>query len=202
MGDKIIVDLFRRAYQATVYNVDNGKVIGVKLEYTSEPVTQTSGTGLRITAANTLGSGGQISVSTSANLAVTAQFTGNRIDTSDVTQIDQPIIKKYNHFTTYTEFKQPATKQERIHVQVSLKKDLSVKSGVILQNVSNALYSLFDLSPNYIGQGLKLSKIYTTVMDVDGVEWCKVVIPTSNIEIAINEFLVPSEIKVIDVTEA
>ena len=64
-----------------------------------------------------------------------------------------------------------------------------------------SVYQLFNLKPDSIGQGIKLSKLYTTIMSVEGVEWCKVIEPTGNIDVEINELLVPSKINIIDVTE-
>lgn len=201
IGDTIRITNLSRTMQATVCNVDdNGAAIGIKLEAISGE-TSAHGTGLVIELEDLAGHNGTIQIASDTNLSVTAGFTGNRLDTASVNLFDQPTIKKYNHFTTYLEFQQPAVKPEDIIVQVSLEKNTSKTSGIIIQDVKNALYSLFDLTPDCIGKGLKLSKIYTTIMNVDGVAWCKVLTPSSNIETAINELLVPGTIKIIDVTE-
>lgn len=201
IGDTIRLTNLYTTMLATVCNVDgNGAVTGVKVEAISGD-TSTYGTGLVIELQDTAGHNGTIDISSETNLSITAAFAGNRLDTASVNLFDQPTIKKYNHFTTYLEFQQPLIQQEDITVQVSLKKDTSETSGIILQNVKNALYSLFDLLPDCIGKGMKLSTIYTTVMSVDGIEWCKVTTPTSNIDVAINVLLVPANIRVINVTE-
>lgn len=201
VGDKVHVSIESMEYMATIYTVDAGEVKGLKLEVADSSESSTHGTGLVISMPNRNGRGGKIRIDSSENLTVTATFTGNRIDSEDLTQMDQPIIKKYNHFTTYIEFKQPAIRQEELLVQVSLQRDLAVTSGIVIQNISNALYQLFNLKPDSIGQGIKLSKLYTTIMNVEGVEWCKVIEPTGNIDVEINELLVPSKINIIDVTE-
>jgi len=204
IGDTIRLTNLYRPMLVTVCNVDgSGAVTGVKIETTTGE-TNTQGTGLVIGLQDTNGHNGTIEITSEYNLSITAEFTGNRLDTASVNTFDQPTIKKYNHFTTYLEFQQPTIKQESIVVQVSLTKDTSETSGIIVQNVKNALYGLFDLTPDCIGKGLKLSDIYTTVMSVEGVAWCKVVTPTSNIDVAINELLVPGGedgIRVLDITE-
>ena len=214
LWDKVVVNARNTSYQGLVCKVgSSGEVLGLRLDVSSTLENKrlsgntyidlpNTATGLSVYCASTAGRGGTISITSDSNLSIAAAFTGNRMDTATINLFDQPIIKKYNHFTTYLEFQQPAMRPESITVQVSLNKMTSTTSGIIIQNVKNALYSLFDLKPDSIGKGLKLSKIYTTVMDVKDVEWCKVVTPTGNIETAINELLVPSDIRIINVTEA
>ena len=215
LWDKVIVSAGGKSYQGLVCKIGaGGSVAGLRLDVSTNLENKRldgsgnyidlpdTATGLAVYVASTAGRSGNISIASNSNLSISATFTGNRMDSSTVSLFDQPIIKKYNHFTTYTEFQQPSMRPEGIIVQVSLSKNTSTTSGIILQNVKNALYSLFDLKPDSIGKGLKLSKIYTTVMEVKDVEWCKVITPVGNIETAINELLVPADIRVIDVTEA
>ena len=207
VGDKVAVYTNLATYQGTVCNVSTeaehvGEVLAIKLEHTENAINNTSGTGLRINAPHTAGNGATLKIETKDNLGISAAFTGNKMDLSAVALFDQPIIKEYNHFTTYLEFEQPEIKQQSIVVNVSLAKNTSTTSGIILQNVKNALYNLFNLKPDSIGKGLKLSTIYTTIMSVKDVEWCKVLLPVGNVDTAINELLVPATIKIIDVTEA
>lgn len=202
IGDVIRLTNLYTTMWATVCNVDgSGAVTGVKITTSSDTVNA-HGTGLVIGLEDLAGHNGKIQVTSDTNLSVTAAFTGNRLDTASTNLFDQPTIKKYNHFTTYLEFQQPTVIPVDIDVQISLVQNTSITSGVILQNVKNALYSLFDLTPDRIGKGLKLSKIYTTIMAVEGVAWCKVITPTSNLDVAINTLMVPGDFTIINVTEA
>ena len=140
-------------------------------------------------SANGQGAGGTIKILSENNLQVTVQFTGNRIDTNDINKIDQPIINKYNHFTTYTEFVQPEANPVSITLDVSLDTSSSRSSGMIIQEVKNAVASLFEITPDFLGSGLKVSDIYTAVMAVPGVNWCLVTSPTNNIEVKQNELM-------------
>lgn len=138
---------------------------------------------------NGQGSGATIKVNSENNLQVTASFTGNRIDTNDINKIDQPIINKYNHFTTYTEFVQPEANPISITLDVELDTSSSRSSGIIIQEIKNAVASLFEIKPNFLGSGLKISDIYTAVMGVPSVKWCLVTSPTNNVEVKQNELM-------------
>ena len=167
-------------------------------DYTfSNTSTNHSGTGLRLKVVSTpatTGTGATIFITSNNNLEIDASFTGNRIDTADVNYYDEPIIKQYNHFTTYLEFVQPEIIQQGIHVQVAIEKNSKVASGIVIQNVRNNILKLFDITPDYIGKGIKLSDIYKAVTDTEYVSWCKVLKPTDNIAIDVNGILVSSDI--------
>lgn len=151
--------------------------------------------------ADTAGSGATISITSSDNLYVQASFTGNRIDTSDVNYYDEPIIKKYNHFTTYLEFKQPEIYPQGIRAQISIDKNAQVAAGVVIQNVKNNITELFDITPDYIGKGLKLSDIYKAISKTEHVSWCKVLNPIDNVEGATNRIIVLSGITIEEVID-
>lgn len=156
-----------------------------------------SGTGLQlkvVATPATVGTGATILITSKNNLDIEASFTGNRIDTADVNYYDEPIIKQYNHFTTYLEFVQPEIIQQGIRVQVAVEKNATVSSGIVLQNVRNSILKLFNITPDYIGKGIKLSDIYKAVTDTENVAWCKVLKPVDNIAINVNSLLVSSDI--------
>ena len=163
----------------------------------TEPADNSAGTGFELNlittcmsgSSNGQGTGATIKIISENNLQVTASFTGNRIDTNDINKIDQPIINKYNHFTTYTEFVQPEASPVAISLDVSLDTTSSRSSGMIIQEIKNAIASLFEITPDFLGSGLKVSDIYTTVMAVPGVNWCIVTSPTNNIEVKQNELM-------------
>ena len=163
----------------------------------SETSTDHSGTGLKlvvVSARATQGSGATILIKSNNNLEIDASFTGNRIDTADVNYYDEPIIKEYNHFTTYLEFVQPEIIQQGIRVQVAVNKSAKVTSGIVLQNVRNNILKLFEITPDYISKGIKLSDIYKAVTDTENVAWCKVLKPTDNVAVNVNGILVASDI--------
>lgn len=182
-------------------------------EYTGEHQTTlvsspegSSGTGLVVELSSTLksgvdgvaGSGGTIQITSTNNLQLEASFTGNRIDTQDINYLDQPIISQYNHFTTYLEFKQPEITQVTIRVEAELSTTATITSGIILQNIKNNIQNLFNITPDYIGKGLKLSDIYTAVMKTEHVTWCRVLTPLDNIDVEKNGLLIASNITVVE----
>ena len=198
-GARIVVD-----------NVSNGKITAFHwltpyittnalddLTASTEPADNSVGSGFKFKIITKqlsgssvgIGSGGTIDIKSNSNLIVTTAFTGNRIDTNDINKVDQPIINKYNHFTTYTEFVQPEAHPVSISLDVSLDTSYSRSSGIIIQEIKNAVTHLFDITPDFLGSGLKVSDIYTTVMSVPGVNWCLVTSPTNNIEIKQNELM-------------
>ena len=161
-----------------------------------------SGTGLKLVVVSTpatTGTGATINIMSNNNLEIDASFTGNRIDTADVNYYDEPIIKQYNHFTTYLEFVQPEIIQQNIRVQVAVNKSAKVTSGIILQNVRNSILKLFEMTPDYIGKGIKLSDIYKAITDTENVAWCKVLNPSDNVIVDINGILVSGDIAIEEV---
>lgn len=161
-----------------------------------------SGEGLSVVVTNTAdteGSGATILISSSNNLYTQASFVGNRIDTEQVNYFDEPIIKQYNHFTTYLEFVQPEIIQVGIRAQVSIDKNATVTSGIVIQNIKNNIAKLFDITPDYIGKGLKLSDIYKAITDTEFVSWCKVLSPIDNVAGEINSVMISSYITIEEV---
>lgn len=171
------------------------------------PQSGSTGTGLKLTINSQLGSGkdgvpgsgGTISITSKNNLQVECTFTGNRIETRTINNVDQPIMEQYNHFTTYMEFKQPEITQVDIRIEAELAQTAKVTSGVILQNIRNNVQHLFDITPDYIGKGLKLSDIYSAVMKTEYVNWCRVITPLDNINVDKNGLLILSNLEITEV---
>lgn len=223
VNDIVTVNGTNEQLTLRVTSVDNsGAVLGIiwmnnitldkgyngKLATTLTSGTQgSSGSGLKVTLTSSLssgvdgipGKGATIQITSSNNLQVEASFTGNRIDTQNINSLDQPIINKYNHFTTYLEFKQPEIVQAAIKIEVELDTNTTISSGVILQNVKNNITSLFDITPSYMGKGLKLSDIYKAATSTEYVKWCRVLTPLDNIDINENELLILSTLDIIEI---
>jgi hypothetical protein len=147
-------------------------------------------------------SNGTLSIKSVANLDVDVSFTGDRISKESVDAIDQVSLNEQNHFTTSVEFRQPEVHQVDISVEVCLNTSASVTNTVIINNVRNAIIKLFDITPNYMGAGLKLSDIYTTIMSVDNVRFCNVIAPTSNVITKPNAFMVLGDLNIKEVAES
>jgi hypothetical protein len=173
------------------------------------PAEGSTGTGLKVTVISTPtsgnginpGRGGTIFISSTNNLQVDATFTGNRIDTRSINNLDQPIINAYNHFTTFLEFKQPEITQVSIRLEAELSQTATMTSGLILQNIKNNVQKLFEVTPDYIGKGLKLSDIYTAVMNTPNVKWCRVLSPLDNVEVNKNGLLILSGVEITEVIQ-
>ena len=149
-------------------------------------------------ANNVPGNGATIKIESNNNLSFSGTFVGNRIDTKDVNYLDQPIIKRYNHFTTFLEYVQPQIVPLDITLTVSLNTNANLTSSMIIQNIQNNIRNLFNIVPEYIGKGVKISDIYTAVMNVPNVNWCRVNYPNGNIDILEYEMLVCVNIKIIE----
>ena len=147
---------------------------------------------------NSSGTGATISISSGPNISAQASFYGNRIDSANINRLDQPIIDQYNHFTTYLEFKQPTIKHVNLVLKVSLSNKANINNTLIIQNIRTNLQKLFEITPDYIGKGLKVSDIYKAVMKTEFVEWCKVLLPMDNVETQKNELLIPADIQIIE----
>lgn len=147
-----------------------------------------------------LGKNGTIMIESDKNLKVQASFYGNRIDSADVNYYDEPIIKEFNHFTTYLEFKQPKIKRDfKLAAKVAMETNAVQTSSVVIQNVKNNIQKLFEITPDYIGKSLNLSDVYTAIMSTPNVKWCKVTSPIDNVTAAVNDILVPSDIVIEEV---
>lgn len=142
-------------------------------------------------------SGATITIKSSKDLNVSADYTGNRISNTDISLIDQMIIDEYNHFTTYVEFKQPQVVRADIVVRIKYTND--AHKSIAKQNVYNAVSSLFNITPDYLGKSLELSSIYNVVHSVEGVDYCLIDLPVANINVLPNEFLILSSLEILDI---
>lgn len=152
---------------------------------------------LNNTSASSKASGATITIKSKNDLTVSADYTGNRINASDISLIDQTIINEYNHFTTYVEFKQPQV--IRADIVIRVKYTNSAIKSIAQQNVYNAISALFDITPDYLGKSLELSSIYNAVHNVEGVDYCLVDSPVANINVLPNEFLILSSLNILDI---
>lgn len=145
--------------------------------------------------------GGKIKITSSPNLEVEASFTGNRISKNSTDSIDQVLLNKYNHFTTSVEFKQPEVYQVDIKANVCLSTSANITSASIIQNIKNAIQKLFDITPNYMGAGLKISDVYGVIRSVENVKYCNVITPTTNVETPPNKFMVLGDLDITEIVE-
>lgn len=100
--------------------------------------------------------------------------------------IDAELLEKYNHFTTYIQFKQPVANS--VNINVSVQANNLVPADTLRANIENAIRSLFVLEYGYLGRTLRVSQLYKRIMDIDGVEYCKINQPYNDVLIQMNEF--------------
>ena len=129
---------------------------------------------------NSVASGGTISITSIPTVKVAGSYTGNFYTNSDIQAFDLPIINKYNHFTTYVEFKQPRIKNVSIEVQVEYENVITYLT--VKNNVIKAINDCFELTPFYIGKPLNVSDIWKAINSVEGVKRFMVLNPTTNID--------------------
>ena len=144
------------------------------------------------------GTGAKLTVSSQSAIGVYGTFIGNAYSTATAQSIDSPIIEQYNHFTTYTEFKQPRVKNVKVEVIVEYSDSYSYKDTK--KKVEEAIYSIFEVTPYYIGKSLNVSDIWEAINKVAGVKRFMVITPSENIECKPYEFIsLPSNnLKIID----
>ena len=150
-------------------------VADVDLEYTYSP--QGVGTG----------SGAKLSVTSEDAINVYGTFTGNAYSTATAQSIDSPIIEQYNHFTTYTEFKQPRVKNVKVEVTVEYLDSNSYKDT--RKQVEEAIYGVFNITPYYVGKSLNVADIWEAINNVSGVKRFIVNDPVDNIDCEPYEFI-------------
>ncbi len=145
-----------------------------------------------------LGSGAKLTISSQNAIGVYGTFIGNAYSTATAQSIDSPIIEQYNHFTTYTEFKQPRVKNVKVEVTIEYSDSYSYKDTK--KKVEEAIYSIFDVTPYYVGKSLNVSDIWEAINKVAGVKRFMVTTPTENIECKPYEFisLPENNLKIID----
>ena len=133
------------------------------------------------------GSGAKLTITSQDAIGVYGTFIGNAYSTATAQSIDSPIIEQYNHFTTYTEFKQPRVKNVKIDVTVEYSDSYSYRDTK--KKVEEAIYSIFEITPYYIGKSLNVSDIWEAINNVAGVKRFMVTAPTANVECNPYEFI-------------
>ena len=128
---------------------------------------------------NSAGSGARIYISSTSCVDLFASYLGNFYSNLDIQSSDLPEIEKYNHFTTYLEFKQPRIKN--IYVDLSIEFENVTTATEVKNNVINAVNSLFDITPYYLGKTFSVSDLWKAVSLVEGVKRLIVNAPTDNI---------------------
>ena len=140
----------------------------------------------------THGSGGTITITSTSTVNVYGSYTGNFYTNSDIQSADLPTLNKYNHFTTYIEFKQPLIKNVVIEANVEYENVTNYQT--VRNNVITAINELFDLKPFSIGSSLNVSDIWKAINSVEGVRRFTVVTPVSDINCLPYELLMlPAE---------
>jgi hypothetical protein len=125
------------------------------------------------------GTGATIKIASEKAIDIFGNFTGNAYKEADIEAVDYPILQKYNHFTTYVEFRQPRIKNVRVAVQIEY--DNNQVYQEIRNRVINAINSVFEVTPYYMGKDLNVSDIWGAIYKVDGIKRFIVNYPTSNI---------------------
>lgn len=150
-------------------------VADVDLEYTYS----VTGTGT--------GNGAKLTVTSEDAINVYGTFTGNAYSTATAQSVDSPILEQYNHFTTYTEFKQPRVKNVKVEVTVEYKDSQSYKAT--RKQVEDAIYSVFNITPYYVGKSLDVADIWEAINKVSGVKRFIVNNPVDNVDCEPYEFI-------------
>ncbi len=140
------------------------------INITNSPITTVTGGG----------SGGTISITSNSTVNIYCSYTGNFYTNSDIQASDLPIINKYNHFTTYLEFRQPHIKNVNIELNVEYENVTNYQT--VKNNIITAINHLFDLQPYSIGNTLNVSDIWKAVNSVEGVKRFNVITPLDNID--------------------
>jgi len=133
-----------------------------------------------------------ITISSESTVNVYGSYTGNYYTNVDIQAADLPIIDKYNHFTTYLEFKQPHIKNINIELNVEYE-NVSTYQDTKAE-ITKAIFGLFDIKPYSIGAGLNVSDVWKAVNNIKGIKRFNVVTPIDNIDCMPYELIVlPAE---------
>lgn len=128
---------------------------------------------------NILGTGAKINISSNSCVTLYANYLGNFYSNADIQRSDIPTIEKYNHFTTFLEFKQPRVKN--IYVDLSVEFENVVTASEVKNNIIRVVNKLFDITPYYLGKTFSVSDLWKAVSLVEGVKRLIVNAPTDNI---------------------
>ena len=151
-----------------------------------------TGDTLDASSSMTRGTGGTITITSESTVNVYGSYTGNFYTNSDIQSADLPVLNKYNHFTTYVEFKQPLIKNVTIEANVEYENVTNYQ--VVRNNVIAAVNALFDLQPYSIGSPLNVSDVWKAINSVEGVKRFTVISPLNDINTLPYELLMlPAE---------
>jgi len=125
------------------------------------------------------GNGAIINVESVPAIKVYGSAIGDAYDKEVIEAADQPIIDKYNHFTTYIEFKQPRIKNAQISLTVEYEDNSTYAETK--KSIVEAVHKIFELTPYYVGKDLNVSDIWQAVNSVKGVKRFIVNTPTENV---------------------
>lgn len=159
---------------------DQIKLDEVKLERYSGPGSMVSG---MQTAT--------ISIESTPAIMIYGSTVGDAYSVKETEARDKSIIDKYNHFTTYIEFKQPRVKNTNIELTVEYENNNSYLQTK--QNIIDAVHNVFELTPYYIGKTINVSEIWKAVNSVEGVKRFIVHTPTQDIHCEPFEFIMLPE---------
>ena len=168
-------------------NSSKGALINTEKTQTGNQKLEVSGVDLQYTYGFGSGSGAKLTITSNDNIGVYGTFTGNAYSTATAQNVDSPIIEEYNHFTTYMEFKQPRVKNVQIEVSVEYKDSYNYKDTK--KKVEEAIYSVFNITPFYVGKSLNVADIWEAINNVAGVKRFIVKTPVDNIECEPYEFI-------------
>lgn len=132
-----------------------------------------------------------ITIESESSILVYGSTVGDAYSKEETERKDQPIINKYNHFTTYIEFKQPKVKNAIVELTVDYD-DLHSFTET-KQKVIEAVHDVFKMTPYYIGKSLDVSDIWQAVNKVEGVKRFIVNAPTENVYCEPFEFILLPE---------
>ena len=181
-----VTDNYTYVFEVKINNISS-QVFTTTLQIdTNYPTTILRGkSGINVTNASLSGgtagaSGATITISAEPTVKVTASYTGNYYTNNDIQAFDLPILNKYNHFTTYMEFKQPKIKNTLIEIDVEYENVSTYQTtkANIIKNVN----ALFDLKPFSIGKTLNVSDIWKVVNNTPGVKRFIVTTPIDNLD--------------------
>ena len=145
----------------------------------------------------TSGHDGTITIKSISSVNVYGSYTGNYYLDKDIQAIDLPVINKYNHFTTYLEFKQPRIKNIAIEINVEYENVTTYLTTKA--KIKDAINAQFELQPYSIGKSLNVSDLWKAVNSVDGISRFNIITPIDNIDCMPYELIVlPAENLVIN----